>query len=114
MRRFLLVAMLLTSGLGLAAQQPVDDRPRDPTAVTKGTATSGQSQPPSPAQEGFVPIDQIQKKEEIPAAPLLLSAYAFAWIAIFAFVWSIWQRLGKVEREIAEVTRRVAAGGRRP
>jgi CcmD family protein len=43
----------------------------------------------------------------------VMTAYAVAWIAIFVYVWSIWQRLGKVEREIADLNRRVAAGGRR-
>jgi len=90
MKRLLLL-MVLVCGVGLGAQQPA----------------------PSAAQDGFVPVDQIQKKDEIPAAPLLLSAYAVAWIAIFVYVWSIWQRLGKAEREIADLNRRLAAGGRR-
>jgi CcmD family protein len=75
---------------------------------------AAQQQPPSSAaQEGFVPIDQIQAKDQIPAAPLVMAAYAVAWIAVFVFVWSVWQRLGRVEREIADVSRQIAAGGRR-
>ena len=112
MKRFLVALIFAVYGTPLVAQQPTDDRPRDPTSVTTGKGTAGQ-QPPSAAQEGFVPIDQLAKKEEIPAAPLVMTAYAVAWIAIFVYVWSIWQRLGKVEREIADLNRRVAAGGRR-
>jgi CcmD family protein len=112
MTRVLVVLIVTLCGIGLSAQQPVDDRPRDPTNVTTGKGTTGQ-QPPSPAQEGFVPVDPSQMKEQIPAAPLVMSAYAVAWIAIFLYVWSIWQRLGKVEREIADLNRRVAAGGHR-
>ncbi len=69
--------------------------------------------PPSPAQEGFVPIDQLKPKEELPAAPLVMAAYGVAWIVVFVYVWSIWRRLSRVEQEIASVSQRVAGGGRR-
>jgi CcmD family protein len=69
--------------------------------------------PPSPAQEGFVPIDQLQPKEQLPAAPLVMAAYAVAWLVIFGYVWSIWRRLNQVEREIASVSQRVSGGARR-
>jgi CcmD family protein len=69
--------------------------------------------PPSPAQEGFVPIDQIQQKEQLPAAPLVMAAYAAAWLVIFGYVWSIWRRLSQVEQEIASLTQRVAGANRR-
>ena len=69
--------------------------------------------PPSPAQEGFVPIDQLKPKEELPAAPLVMAAYGVAWLVVFGYVWSIWRRLGRVEQEIATVSKRVASGGRR-
>jgi CcmD family protein len=64
-----------------------------------------------PAQEEFVPIDELPPEEQLPAAPLLVAAYAFVWIAAVAYLWSIWRRLGKVERELAEVERRLAERG---
>lgn len=71
-------------------------------------------QPATPQQEGFVPVEQAgQPQEQLPAAPLVMGAYAVAWIAILIYLWSIWQRLGRVEREIADVTRRVQASARR-
>jgi CcmD family protein len=80
-------------------------------ALALGARLGAQTQPPpstpSAAQEGFVPIDQLQAKEQMPAAPLVMAAYAVAWIAVFVYVWSIWQRLGRVEREIADVSRRI-------
>jgi CcmD family protein len=77
-------------------------------------AAGSQAQPPpSPAQEGFVPIDQIQQKEQLPAAPLVMAAYAAAWLVIFGYVWSIWRRLSQVEQEMASLTRRVAGANRR-
>jgi CcmD family protein len=70
-------------------------------------------QPPaSPAQEGFVPIDQLQAKEQLPAAPLVMAAYAVAWIVIFVYVWSIWRRLGQVEQDLAAVRQRVGSVSR--
>ncbi|MGB2717099.1 MAG: CcmD family protein [Vicinamibacterales bacterium] len=70
-------------------------------------------QPPSNPQGGFVPIDQLPAPESFPAAPLLIAAYAVAWVAVFLYVWSVWRRLNKVESELRDVTRRVEAG-RRP
>lgn len=77
-------------------------------------AAAGEGQPPpSPAQEGFVPIDQIQQKEQLPAAPLVMAAYAAAWLVIFGYVWSIWRRLSQVEQEMASLTQRVPGANRR-
>jgi hypothetical protein len=69
--------------------------------------------PPAPAQEGFVPVDQLPPEEVLPAAPLVIGAYAVAWVAVFIYLWSIWQRTSRVERDLAELSRRVAAGGPR-
>ena len=84
--------LLLSAGRTFAAQQPP---------------------PSSAAQEGFVPVDQLPPDEALPAAPLLISAYAVAWAILFLYLWSIWRRLARVERELAEVGRRVDAGARR-
>jgi CcmD family protein len=74
---------------------------------------ASQGQPPvSPAQEGFLPIDQLQPREELPAAPLVMAAYAVAWIVVFVYVWSIWRRLGQVETDLAAVRQRVSSGPR--
>ncbi len=100
MTRSLLLAILalLAIGPAVAAQQPSAPAQPSPTAA---------------AQDGFVPIDQLAKKEEMPAAPLVMAAYAVAWLVIFGYVWSLWRRLYKVEVDLAEVSRRVAGGGRR-
>ncbi len=77
------------------------------------TASMQQPPAPSPAQEGFVPIDQLAPKEVLPAAPLVIAAYSVAWIAIFVYVLTIWKRLASVEKEMAALSQRVASGGRR-
>lgn len=72
----------------------------------------GAQQPPKPP-EGFVPADTVKPQEQLPAAPLVIGAYAVAWVAVFGYLWSIWNRLGRVEHDILEVSRRQSAGERR-
>jgi CcmD family protein len=73
------------------------------------------AQPPATtaAQDGFVPVDESKPQEHLPAAPLVMAAYGIAWVVIFGYVWTLWSRLSRVEREIGEVSRRIAAAGRR-
>ena len=63
-----------------------------------------------PAQEGFVPVEQLEGQEQMPAAPLVAAAYGVAWAAVLVYVWSVWRRLEKVERELADVSRRIRPG----
>ena len=70
------------------------------------------AQPTQPAQEQFVPIDELPPEDQMPAAPLLIVAYAFAWVALLVYLWSIRRRLSGVERELAEVARRASERGR--
>ena len=65
-----------------------------------------------PSQDGFVPVDQLDAVEQIPAAPLVAAAYAIAWAAVLVYVFSVWRRLQKVEQELAEVGRRIEPGAR--
>lgn len=60
------------------------------------------AQPPQPPQQmdEFVPIDQLPQQEQIPAANLLIPAYAFVWVAVLVYVASIAKRLGGVAREV--------------
>ncbi|HXG55976.1 MAG TPA: CcmD family protein [Vicinamibacterales bacterium] len=68
-------------------------------------------QPPA-AQDGFVPVEQLGNEERLPAAPLVAGAYGVAWGAILFYVWTIRRRLARIERELADVARRVPPGGR--
>jgi len=61
-----------------------------------------------PGQGEFLPMSQIPASEQFPAARLLIAAYGFVWLAFLAYVWTIWQRLGKVEREINELSSQLA------
>ena len=35
-------------------------------------------------------------------------AYAFVWVALLAYVFLLWRRLGRVEHELADVNARLA------
>lgn len=55
----------------------------------------------SPAQQSeFVPMNSLPPGDQLAAAPLLIAAYAFVWVALAVYVWSIWARVGRVEREL--------------
>ena len=70
------------------------------------------SQPP--AQGEFVPVNQLPPGDQLPAAPLLIAAYAFVWVALMIYLWSIWRRLGKVETELQALEHRSAPRSKVP
>ena len=69
--------------------------------VAMSAAVSAQGQ-------GYVAPDQIQR-ETLPATPLVYAAYGFVWLALITYVFLLWRRLGRVEREIAEVNAKLSA-----
>ena len=78
-------------------------------AMLPGAVALAQAQaPPAAAQGDFVPVSQLPAQaEQLPAAPLLIAAYAFVWVALLVYVWSLWKRMAKLERELADLQRRV-------
>ena len=61
-----------------------------------------------PGQSEYVPIKDLPATDQIPAAPLLIAAYAFVWIAVLFYLWTIWRRLGKVEDEMRTLAQKTA------
>ena len=55
-------------------------------------------------QSEFLPVKEVPASEQLPAAPLVIAAYAFVWIAFLAYVWLMWRRLGKVEQELSSLS----------
>lgn len=69
--------------------------------LTSFVLTSSSVFAQTPAGQGqFVPVDSVPLSDQLPAAPLLVTAYAFVWIATMVYLWSIWRRLNKVEDEM--------------
>jgi CcmD family protein len=60
---------------------------------------------PPPGQDGFVAAKDLPPTESIPAAPLLVAAYAIIWVAAIFYLWTIWRRLNKVEADIRTLER---------
>jgi CcmD family protein len=71
-----------------------------------GTAVLAQAV--QPGQDEFVPIDQLPPEDRLPAAPLLIAAYGFVWVALLGYLWSVWRRVQSVEREVRDVGRRLS------
>ena len=76
-------------------------------AGVTGGLTTVRAQQPEAAQDGFVPMSDIPPEDQLPAAPLLVAAYSVVWALAIGYLWTIWRRLGMVERELADVTRRI-------
>jgi CcmD family protein len=88
---FAVVGIVLLSAQLFALQAP------------SGQTPAGQA---PPGQGEFLPVDQLPPSEQLPAAPLLITAYAFVWIAVFFYVWTVWSRLNKVEAEMRVLEKR--------
>jgi hypothetical protein len=66
-------------------------------------------QPPSGSDQ-FLPLDKLPPGQELPAAPFLIGAYAFVWVAAMFYLWTIWRRVGKLGDEMKALERRSARG----
>ncbi len=56
--------------------------------------------------DGFVPVTGAPAGEQIPAAPLVISSYAFFLLLMVFYIWTIWRRIGKVELDMQALERR--------
>jgi CcmD family protein len=56
-------------------------------------------------------MDDVPAEEQLPAAPLLAAAYIVVWVIAIGYLWTIWRRLGSVEKELADAMRRVDSDG---
>ena len=71
------------------------------------------AQQPPVASDGFVPMSEVANREVLPATPLVFYAYGFVWVALMAYLWMIWRRMGKVEQDIESVRKRLTERGGR-
>lgn len=65
------------------------------------------------AQSRFVPVspDELQH-EQIPAAPLVLTAYAFVWIAFMVYVFTLWRRMRRIDVDLQALASKVKGSAR--
>jgi hypothetical protein len=80
--------------------------PAAPAFTPVGSVAVAAQQPARPApQDEYVPIDQLPPQEELPAAPMVVAAYSFIWVAFVAYLFSLLKRLRKVETDLAVLER---------
>jgi CcmD family protein len=78
-----------------------------PAAGFADSQAAAQAQPPAAGQGDFVPVKDLPQQETIPAAPLVMAAYGFVWVALLVYVWTVWRRLMKVEQDVKDLTARL-------
>jgi CcmD family protein len=103
-------SVALVCGALLTVTGGVDASPAGVSAVvagvTPGAFVIAMQQPP-PATDDFVPVGDLPAQEQLPAAPLLIAAYAFVWAALLIYLLMLWRRLARVERELGALSRQV-------
>jgi len=70
------------------------------------------AQQPTEQQGAFVPAESLPQREQMPAAPLLISAYAFVMLVLFAYVISLSRRMGAVKADIGRLESEMKRGSR--
>jgi len=60
-----------------------------------------------PGQSEFKPVTEVPASEQLPSAPLVLTAYAFVWLAFMLYVWLMWRKLGKVDQELQTLSAQI-------
>ena len=72
----------------------------------------GPADPPPQQQDEFIPIDELPAQDQLPAAPLLVAAYSFVVLALFAYVVSVARRMATVQRELERLESDLKRSGR--
>ena len=58
-------------------------------------------------QAGFVVRETLGPQETLPHAQLLMAAYAFVWLTLLVYLWTLWRRIVRVERDLVGVTQQL-------
>jgi hypothetical protein len=80
------------------------------TGLSSLTTVAMSAQQPQSGSDQFLPLDKLPPGQELPAAPFLIGAYAFIWVAAMFYLWTIWRRVGKLGDEMKALERRSARG----
>lgn len=73
---------------------------------------TGFAQPQSGSPDGFVPLSSLPPGEGMPAARFVIAAYAFFLLLMLFYLWTIWNRLSKVEKDMRQLERRHGGAAR--
>ena len=72
---------------------------------TESIAATQQPKAPPEQQSDFRPLSERPPQEELPAARLVIAAYSFVMLTLFAYLFSLSKRLGGVKQEIERLER---------
>ena len=88
---------------------PITLQPLVVVLLVPAVGVAQASQPPQTpaATDGFVPVTDLPPAEQLPAAPMVIGAYAFIWVAVLVYVGLLWKRLGVVQKELDALARRI-------
>ena len=70
------------------------------------------AQQPTEQQGEFAPAESLPQRERMPAAPLLISAYAFVMLVLFVYVISLSRRIAAVKADIGRLESDMKRGNR--
>jgi CcmD family protein len=78
--------------------------------VPQATAALAAQQPPR--QDEYVSVKELPPQDQLPAAPLLITAYAFVLVVLFVYVSSVARRLKGVQQELDRLDATIKQGGK--
>lgn len=70
-------------------------------------AAAGQVVAQQESQDQFVPVKSLPQQDQLPASTLLITAYGFVWAVLLVYLWTIWRRLVKVERDMQVLSAKI-------
>ena len=59
------------------------------------------------ARDEYVPISELPQDEQLPAAPMVVAAYTFVWVAFVAYVFTLVNRTKKLEADLKTLEKEV-------
>lgn len=72
------------------------------TSLGSGAALAAQ-QPMPPRVDEFVPISELPPQDQLPAAPLLVSAYVIVLLTFFVYLISLARRMSAIRKDMAQL-----------
>jgi len=58
------------------------------------------------AQNTFEPVGNVPIGEQLPAGPFIVGSYAFFLLLMVFYLWTIWRRINRVEKDMQDLARR--------